>query len=135
LNTAVQTAQSLGYEVGIYTGAWWWNKHLPNTTSFSRLPLWDAFWDKDPDIDSPRYGGWTKTTMSQHTNDTNFEGIWCDINSYVGATPAPRVDIEMVLGGELVDLDSGSYVGYDVGGHVYNRPVLNGHIVVKVFDL
>lgn len=80
-------------DVGIYTAAWWWNRYLPNTTEFSDLPLWDARWDNDPDIDPVRYGGWTKPYMSQYAADTHYgtSGIWCDINSYgeVAAPPPP----------------------------------------------
>lgn len=88
--TAVATA---GYKTGVYTGAWWWKKHMqtdPNWGSnFRHHALWDAYWDKDADIDTPGYGGWTKAEMSQHTNDTTFAGIWCDINSYDDGQPTP----------------------------------------------
>ena len=77
--------RTLGYEPGIYTAAWWWNKYMAGITEFADLPLWDALWDKDADIDAVKYGGWVTPEMSQHTNDTHFAGIWCDINSYRGA--------------------------------------------------
>ena len=78
-----------GYETGIYTAAWWWNKWMPGVTEFSTLPLWDAFWDKDDDLDPVKYGGWKVPAMSQHTNDTTFAGVWCDINSYEGGVSMP----------------------------------------------
>lgn len=138
---AVSAAQSMGYQVGIYTGAWWWNKHMKSITSFKHLPLWDAYWDKDPDIDPPRYGGWAETTMSQHTADTYYAGIWCDINSYVvpTSTHIHRVDIELVIGDSIVVLSDGSYVKYEDGRHYYRRPVNlgdlgSGNIVVAVHD-
>lgn len=78
-----------GYTPGIYTARWWWQKYMGSINEFSDLPLWDATWDKDSDIDLVSYGGWSTPAMSQHTNDTTFAGIWCDINSYEGVEETP----------------------------------------------
>lgn len=80
--------EAAGYSTGIYTAAWWWNKWMDGQ-DFTDLPLWDAYWDKDADIDTPTYGGWKQAEMSQHTNDTTYAGIWCDINSYRSTEPVP----------------------------------------------
>jgi GH25 family lysozyme M1 (1,4-beta-N-acetylmuramidase) len=70
------------YTAGIYTAAWWWKKHMGILAGQTRLPLWDAFWDGEADLDAPRYGGWTRAAMSQYRADTTFAGIWCDLNAY-----------------------------------------------------
>lgn len=94
IRVARDLVRQSGYQTGIYTAAWWWGKHMAGITEFSGMALWDARWDRDPDIDAPTYGGWTQAEMSQHTNDTHFAGIWCDINSYRGPLPPEAVPTE-----------------------------------------
>lgn len=96
-----------GFNPGVYTASWWWKKHIDSTpdselstqqveylAKIYDLPLWDARWDNDPDIDPANYGAWTQPpVMSQYRGDTDFMGIWCDINSYAGVpgpSPAPE---------------------------------------------
>lgn len=88
LRLAEGLVTAAGYATGIYTATWFWKQHAGDSQAFKHLPLWDAYWDKHPGIDRPTYGGWAEAEMSQHTADTHFAGIWCDINSYRPSSPA-----------------------------------------------
>lgn len=73
---------------GIYTAGWWWIPGTTNSTEFSRmgLPLWDAFYDGDPDIDLANYGGWTVPRMSQFMGSAKIGRVGgIDLNSYAVA--------------------------------------------------
>lgn len=84
---------ALGYSPGIYSANWWWSTNMAGVTTFKDLPLWDAYWDDNPDIDTPRYGGWAAAEMSQYQADTMFAGIWCDLNSYTTTALPPRLKV------------------------------------------
>lgn len=59
----------------LYTAAWWWKGHFGNPNIPVGLPVWNAFYDNDPDYDfaSYPYGGpGVKLIGEQHTNSTSI---------------------------------------------------------------
>jgi|SRR3990167_3529942 len=68
--------------VGIYTRYGWWTDVVNNTTEFSYLPLWNAYYDNDPDIDFYRlpYGGWTDVFIEQFGDTRIVCGQSIDVN-------------------------------------------------------
>jgi hypothetical protein len=72
-------------KVGIYTAQWWWVPGASNSDEWSRqgIPLWDAHYDLDPDIDDANYGGWVRPEMSQYQGWGEIAGVGgIDLNSY-----------------------------------------------------
>ena len=139
LRAAESLVTQAGYRTGIYTASWFWRGHTGNSDRFKHLPLWDAYWDKSPDIDPVTYGGWTKPAMSQHTPDTHFEGIWCDINSY---EPDPLGDVPRFTGTDYANLTSLLFLGnkYPDGGQgsvtiKYEKSVSSGSQVTDTFTV
>jgi GH25 family lysozyme M1 (1,4-beta-N-acetylmuramidase) len=86
ITDAVNTVLSYGKRPVIYTARWWWKGHFGNSQDFKHLPLWNAFYDQDPDIDfaTASYGGWTldKVMGEQYTGSTELAGITVDKNSF-----------------------------------------------------
>lgn len=69
----------------IYTANWFWTGHLGNPTEFSAEPLWNAFYDDDPDFDFSRfpYGGWTEDKLiGEQYGGTSINGVEVDLNSF-----------------------------------------------------
>ena len=61
---------------GIYTGRWWWQGYVADTTVFRGRDLWDADYDGVDDIfyGFVAYGGWSKRALKQYVGsplDTN----------------------------------------------------------------
>lgn len=69
-----------GLNVGIYTGRWWWVPNMADSTEFSHLPLWNSWYDGDPDTDGVPYGGWTDSLIEQYEGTTNICGQSVDLN-------------------------------------------------------
>lgn len=89
IRAAVTAVQEQGMQPGIYTAAWWWIPGASNSTEFNYLPLWDAYYDLDPDIDPVDYGGWQAPRMSQYEGSTAFGTVGSvDLNAYEPHTPA-----------------------------------------------
>lgn len=67
---------------GIYTGGWWWKTRMANSGVFSLLPLWNSWYDGDPDIDGLPYGGWTAddVAIEQYQGTTVLCGQSVDLN-------------------------------------------------------
>lgn len=73
---------------GIYTGKWWWEPYVGNTTEFSGDPLWHAAYQAaQPDFDDFKpYGGWTRPLIWQYSSN-GTQGVNADLN--VEETPDP----------------------------------------------
>ena len=83
----IQAVEEYGFRPGIYTAAWWWFPGTSNSTEFSDLPLWNANYDLDPDIDPVDYGGWAVPKMEQYQPNTSLAGVpMIDLNSVLGTT-------------------------------------------------
>lgn len=86
INEAVEHVRLAGQRPIIYTAHWWWAGHFGNVQTFRDLPLWNAYYDGDPDFDFARqpYGGWTLESVvgEQYTGSIAFEGTTVDRNSF-----------------------------------------------------
>lgn len=81
---ALELVKATQKPTGIYTAYWFWTEHMGNTDDFADYPLWNAFYDGDPDIDFSRYlyGGWSmdKLYLEQYQGTTDISGVECDLN-------------------------------------------------------
>lgn len=68
----------------MYTSPGFWQSHMGNTTEFSELPLWLAYWSSTPPTTLP--GGWDYITFWQYSETGNVNGIQgnVDMNKYYG---------------------------------------------------
>jgi len=64
----------------IYTRRDFWVNRMGNPTRYPGWRLWNAFGDRQPDIDFDPYGGWTVNDLigEQYWLDTTVEGVFCD---------------------------------------------------------
>lgn len=68
IHAAVDYCERIGQRVGIYTGKWVWDQR-GYPPAWSRLPLWTADYNGDPDLDHVTlYGGWTFASGKQFTS-------------------------------------------------------------------
>ena len=81
---AVAAVQAENLRPVIYTARWWWRDHFGNPTDFKHLPLWNAYYDSDPDVDFPSnpYGGWTGVMGEQYAGTVTLCGVGVDKNSF-----------------------------------------------------
>ena len=96
IRAGIAAVTNAGLTPGIYTAAWWWIPGASNTTEFSSqgVPLWNANYDLNPDLDPVNYGGWTVPRMEQFQGSTVLVGIpMVDLDSIESL---PTVDIEAV---------------------------------------
>lgn len=68
IRRAVAMVREAGLSPGIYSGSWWWPHGTGDSTEFSDLPLWNSYYDQDPDIDGLPYGGWTTAAVEQYSS-------------------------------------------------------------------
>lgn len=80
IHKCVDLVEGSGLEAGIYTGSWWWPSGTNRSTAFSHLPLWNSYYDQDPDIDGLPYGGWTTAAIEQYSSTYNICGRKRDVN-------------------------------------------------------
>lgn len=84
---------------GIYTASWWWEPHMRNRDTFSHVPLWHAYYDEDPALETwsyQKFGGWERPWGKQWT-ETYFCGLRLDKNTmFINAEPVtgPKEFIE-----------------------------------------
>jgi hypothetical protein len=83
---------------GIYTRKVWWRDNTGNSTAFSHLPIWYAYYDNMADFDDwyyPSYwyegpfGGWTDPTGKQYNDRPYLCGSGVDHNIMYTAGDAP----------------------------------------------
>ena len=58
------------FPCGIYTGKWWWDSYMNGSTAFSSVPLWYAYYDQIPSLDtwpSQNFGGWPSPSAKQYS--------------------------------------------------------------------
>lgn len=62
----------------IYTAYWYWTSRLGNPNFYRAVPLWNAVYDNDPDVDFSKlpYGGWTEDKLvgEQYQGTTTVPG-------------------------------------------------------------
>ena len=81
---------ALGQRPALYTAYWWWVGHFGNPPIPTGLPLWNAYYDNDPDYDFHRlpYGGpGVQLIGEQYTNTTPMPGAGYSVD-YNGFTDA-----------------------------------------------
>lgn len=97
---AIETAKAMGVRPIIYSARWAWERFMANTREFAQYPLWNAFYDSDPDVDFLRnpFGGWQLSELvgEQYTNTTNIDGFGFDFNFFTDdkvlqMSPAPDI--------------------------------------------
>lgn len=90
IRACVAAVRDRGFDPGIYTAAWWWIPGVSNSTEFCDLPLWNANYDLDPDLDEVNFGGWTVPRMEQFKGSTSLARVpMVDLNSFAAAAAAP----------------------------------------------
>lgn len=110
IRSAVDVVARSGYRPGIYTRRDWWELGTNNSTAFKDLPLWNANYDGDPDLDPAGYGGWGIPHMEQYQGTSTLAGVpMVDLNSYDGPQPLPNG--EFLPEPELPPLDLGVVAG------------------------
>jgi len=93
ITSAIAEAKKRGVRVGIYTGAWWWNKYRMGA-SFAHEALWDANYNISPGEFVP-YGGWVESVAHQYSSDGSLCGLHpLDLNwlsdEYIGGMAVPE---------------------------------------------
>lgn len=101
---------------GIYTGRWWWVPMMANATAFAHLPLWNSWYDNDPDEDGLPYGGWEHAAVEQygdtqliagHSVDVNYDST-LDEEEGLSVEDKARLDrLERIVAGYGMDDDDG----------------------------
>ena len=100
VRAAIDRVIELGQRPIIYTAHWFWHGRFGNPDDFKDIPLWNAYYDQDPDIDfdSLPYGGWTDVVGEQYIGTHIFEGLEMDRNTFVRVfIEPPQEDDEMRL--------------------------------------
>lgn len=65
LRAAADEVAQLGWRVGVYSAAWWWNSRAGGSEGCSDLPLWAAAYDDDPNLESVGlFGGWARESLA-----------------------------------------------------------------------
>lgn len=84
IHQCVAVCEAKRMPCGIYTSLSKWQTLTGNSQEFKDLPLWNAFYDDDPDMDFARnpYGGWTHASMEQYGNTQSVCGQSVDVNVY-----------------------------------------------------
>jgi hypothetical protein len=105
IRRSTQLIKAEGKRTAYYTASWYWRGVLGNPTWPWLLedPLWNAYYDGDPDIDFWRapYGPWTQAHVigEQYQGTTNLGGDLFDLNFFDldylrPAAPQPPIEEE-----------------------------------------
>jgi hypothetical protein len=70
-------AWASGYQVGVYSGAWFWRDWAGNPSEFSGLRLWDANYAA---LTFSPYGGWPARAGHQFAGDVTLGGVLVDLS-------------------------------------------------------
>lgn len=90
IRAAIAKVREYRLDPGIYTAKWWWVPGVSDSREFSQagIPLWNANYDEDRDIDDADFGGWTVPLMEQFQGWGDLAGVTgIDLNSYMAAQP------------------------------------------------
>lgn len=82
IQQAIDRVRELGQLPVIYTSWGTWNQYAAGSYDFANIPLWNALWDYDPDVDFPRwpFGGFQVVVCEQYQNDYDWGGVRVDLN-------------------------------------------------------
>lgn len=111
VDLAEQLKTGLAFDLGIYTGRWWWVPKMANHTGLSRYPLWHAQYFQPVEGAAPTrvpseadfasfasYGGWLRPSLWQYAGSV---GAICSCNldynvSYESIVRAGAQEEEMI---------------------------------------
>ncbi len=83
---AVELCWRKGKLVNIYTAWWFWYEVFGNPSDLKSVPLWNAYYDSDEDIDFDTlpYGGWELSNVvgEQYAGTTPMFGTEVDLNMF-----------------------------------------------------
>lgn len=84
IQAALEAAERVGLpQVGVYTGAWWWDAWVADSAPFARYALWYAFYNGLPVVNWPRerFGAWITPAWKQYVGSTSpVGGMNLDLN-------------------------------------------------------
>lgn len=63
-----------GFDIGIYTGAWYWPVYMADTHDFANLPLWHAGYDGVAALELVDYGGFGRMSAHQYASPVSVAG-------------------------------------------------------------
>ncbi len=124
---------------GIYTGAWWWNAHLPGCAAFSDAPLWYSWYDGIASLDTwqtQAFGGWSAPTGKQYQGNVAVSGIntdtnvlWLNVPNTGPALPpgVPAAPTGLSGDGGTVTASSTTLTWSNVGGSSHQLHMENGN--------
>jgi hypothetical protein len=96
IRDACETAIRMNVTPFLYTAHWAWHQFMTNTQEFGNVPLWNAFYDHNPDFDFGHYpfGGWSLARVAgeQYTNTTQVGGFGFDFNEFRNEAIVPVPD-------------------------------------------
>lgn len=111
IHSAVEAVEAAGLEPGVYTGSWWWPRGTGNSTDFAHLPLWNSYYDQDPDIDGLPYGGWTTAAVEQYSSTIPICGRNRDHNKVYELEDDPMTADERALLLKMASVAAGNLDG------------------------
>jgi hypothetical protein len=84
IKDAIAEAESLGANVCIYTGGWWWNGHFGDPQDFKDYPLWAANYAVPSGGNVPLFGNWALDKLIGHqwAGDVQLNGVPLDRNTF-----------------------------------------------------
>jgi hypothetical protein len=103
LGATLMALRGAGRNVGIYTGAWFWNdpRYLDGRKPFTTVPLWAASYDGIPDLSRwTPFGGWTHLAGKQYQGSEKGRpcGMAVDLDVFddsVLGKPAPATGLPL----------------------------------------
>lgn len=134
IREAVERTQQLGQRPVIYTAHWFWHGRLGNPGGFTDVPLWNAYYDDDPDMDFGRlpYGGWTTDQVvgEQYSRTKHLFGVEVDLNWFAdwffpSAPPPTPVAPEYVTKAQYLNLEASTNHALKDFASQVSRIVLN----------
>ncbi len=102
------------FYAGIYTGKWWWEPYVGNTTEFSADPLWHAAYQTlKPNFDDFKpYGGWSRPNIWQYSSN-GTQGVNADLNvEEVVEPPVPPAPWITAINTEFLSSDRARFTVY-----------------------
>ncbi|KAJ5071007.1 gh family 25 lysozyme 3-related [Anaeramoeba ignava] len=85
IKEAVEKAQQLGVNVGIYSSEGEWSATVGSSSAFSNLPLWYAHYDGEPNFNDQwaySFGGWSSPAMKQYYDSSSVCYSNVDVDWY-----------------------------------------------------
>lgn len=134
IKAAVAVCEARGMPCGIYTSRSKWHELTGNTQAFRHLPLWNAYYDGDQDVDFGRapYGGWAAPAMEQYGNTQYVCGQSVDVNFYYEEQRVKYTDETLdgvfaeILGATGKSLDISRTLATAFFDHLQNTPLPAG---------